>query len=149
MYLKKKHILIKNFKIEKSLFYLKVFILSIFLTTFSKSGYSQEFLKKIESGILKGNAKEMSVYFDKYVNVFILDKTNSYSKNQAEIVIQNFFSKIEPKYIEDVNKGFSQSNQALYYICTLKTNSTQFQVYLFFVIRNATYVLKEIRIEKI
>ncbi len=91
----------------------------------------------------------MSVYFDKYVNVFILDKTNSYSKNQAEIVIQNFFSKIEPKYIEDVNKGFSQSNQALYYICTLKTNSTQFQVYLFFVIRNATYVLKEIRIEKI
>ncbi|HMN32504.1 MAG: DUF4783 domain-containing protein [Chitinophagaceae bacterium] len=112
-------------------------------------GFAQEFLKKIEFALLKGNAKEMSPYFDKYVNVSILEKTNSYSKNQAELVIQNFFSKIEPKHIDDINKGFSQTNQALYYICTLKTSNSQFQIYLFFIIRNATYVMKEIRIEKL
>ncbi len=121
----------------------------IILMTVPTKGFSQEFLKRIEFALLKGNAKEMSPYFDKYVNVSILEKANSYSKNQAEIVIQNFFSKIEPKQIDDINKGFSQTNQALYYICTLKTSNSQFQVYLFFIIRNATYVMKEIRIEKL
>ena len=57
----------------------------------------QEFLKNIEDAIKIGNAKKICAYSDKYIDLTFSENTNTYSKKQAEIIIQKFFSKVEPK----------------------------------------------------
>jgi hypothetical protein len=48
-----------------------------------------------------------------------------------------------------VNKGTSQANNTIYYIGTLSTSSGPYQVYMLFVFKNAAYVIKELRFEKV
>lgn len=124
------------------------FLIAFGMIVSAKELFGQEFLKKIEVSFKNGNAKEISQYFDKYIDITLYDKVNTYNKIQAEFVLQNFFSKIEPKDITNVNKGFSQSNLTLYSIFTLTSNSGNYQIYMFFLIRNNMYLLREIRIEK-
>lgn len=125
---------------------------TVFLTGFfvvlCYTGFSQEFLKNIEKAIRQGKAKDMSVYFDKYIDVSFSEKANTYSKKQAEVIIQKFFTKVEPKDLLNVNKGSSHSNNTFYYIGSLSTGNGNYQIYMFFMVRNNTYVLKELRFEK-
>lgn len=95
-----------------------------------------------------GNAKNLEVYFDHNIDLALADKTAHYSRKQAEAIIQKFFTKVEPKDFTRVNKGTSHANNTIYYIGTLSTSNGPYQVYMFFVLRNATYVLKELRFEK-
>ncbi len=110
--------------------------------------HAQEFLKNIEKAIKQGRATGISPYFDKYIDLSFSEKTNTYSKKQAELIIQKFFTKVEPKDFTNINKGTSHINNTIYYIGTMSTSNGDYQVYMFFAIRNATYFLKEIRFEK-
>lgn len=126
---------------------------SLFLTGFllvlaGNFAYGQEFLKNIEKAIKQGKATGISPYFDKYIDLSFSEKTNTYSKKQAELIIQKFFTKVEPKDFSNINKGTSHINNTIYYIGTMSTSNGDYQVYMFFAIRNATYFLKEIRFEK-
>jgi hypothetical protein len=126
----------------------KIFFTGLLLVYSSSSLYSQEFIKNIEKAIKLGKAKDIALYFDKYIDLSFSEKTNTYSKKQAEVIVQKFFTKVEPKDFTKINKGTSYANNTIYYIGTLETSNGQYQVYMFFVIRNATYYLKEIRFEK-
>ena len=138
----------KHYKIFSILYARIVFLTLIFLTFFTYSLFSQEFLKNIDKKKKKGKAKDMCIYLDKYVDLSFSEKTNRYSKKQAEVIIQNFFNKVEPKDFYKIQKGSSNANSSIFYIGTLNTSNGLYQVYLFFVIKNATYFLKEIRFEK-
>ena len=122
--------------------------MGIFMVVSHQTVFSQEFLKNIERAISQGNAHGMCVYFDKYIDLSFSEKTNSYSKKQAGVIIQKFFTKIEPKDFIKMNKGISHANNTIYYIGTLNTSKGVYQVYMFFIIRNATYYLRELRFEK-
>lgn len=128
--------------------YRKIFLTGIFLFLACQTVFCQDFLKNIEKAIKQGNAKDMCIYCDKYIDLSFSEKTNTYSKKQAEVIIQKFFTKVEPKDFTKVNKGTSHANNTIYYIGTLNTTNGQYQVYMFFIIRNATYYLKELRFEK-
>ena len=114
----------------------------------NQKALSQEFLKNIEHGFKVGNARKICVYFDKYIDVTFSENTKTYSKKQAEVIIQKFFSKVVPKDFSKINKGISHTNNTIYYIGTLTASNGTYQVYMFFLIRNATYYLKELRFEK-
>lgn len=139
-------------KLYKQIFFTalcrKIFFTGLILVLSSNLLYSQEFIKNIEKAIKQGRAKDIGLYFDKYIDLSFSEKTNTYSKKQAEVIVQKFFTKVEPKDFVKINKGTSYANNTIYYIGTLETNNGQYQVYMFFVIRNATYYLKEIRFEK-
>ena len=126
----------------------KIFLTVLSIVCNSLPLFSQEFLSSIEKAFKHGNAKSLEVYFDNHIDVAFSEKTTSYPRKQAEMLIQKFFTKVEPKDFTKVNKGTSHANNTIYYIGTMTTSAGLYQVYMFFVIKNATYVMKELRFEK-
>lgn len=127
----------------------KYFLLSLLSLLWAVSVQAQEFLNNIDRALKQGNAKSLEVYFDNNIDLSFSEKTVSYPRKQAEAAIQKFFTKVEPKDFTKVNKGTSHANNTIYYIGTLSTSNGPYQVYMFFVIKNATYVMKELRFEKV
>lgn len=151
------HLCITNtidFQLNKNIYTLfdllnkKLLCIGTFLLIVSNATFAQEFLKNVEDAFKKGNAKPLSQYFDKFVDITFSENVVTYGNKQAQQVVQKFFNKVEPKNITRIQKGYSHSNNTLYYMGELSTTQGTFQVYLFFVIKNATYYLKEIRFEK-
>ena len=46
---------------------------------------------EIVNAIKSGNSAEVSKYFDNTVEITLPEKSNSYSKSQAELVLHDFF----------------------------------------------------------
>ena len=68
--------------------------------------------------IKSGNAAQMAKFFDASVEISMPDKSNSYSKSQAEMVLKDFFSTNAVKNFEVIHKGENAGSQ--YCIGTLR-----------------------------
>lgn len=109
---------------------------------------AQAFIVNISNGLKEGKAEAISTYFDNTIDLSFSDVTNTYSKKQAEVVLQRFLSKIEPKSYLNNQKGNSAYNNSKFCIGTLATSNGNYKVYMFFILRKDTYYLKELRFEK-
>ena len=90
----------------------------------------------------------MSVYFDNSIDLTFSDETNTYSKKQAEIILQKFFSKVEPKSFNSKRSGESKYNNSKFSIGFLSTSNGEYKVYIFFIQKGKNYYIKEMRFEK-
>lgn len=108
----------------------------------------QEYLKQITQGFRSGNAATVAQYFDKTVDLSFSDETNSYSRKQAEQILQKFFTKIEPREFRNQRIGDSKYNNTRFCIGTLSSSKGDYKVYMFFLNRNGSYYLKELRFER-
>ncbi|HPI53413.1 MAG TPA: DUF4783 domain-containing protein [Chitinophagaceae bacterium] len=109
---------------------------------------AQAFIVNISNGLKEGKAETISTYFDNTIDLSFSDVTNTYSKKQAEVVLQRFLSKIEPKSYLNNQKGNSAYNNSKFCIGTLATSNGNYKVYMFFILRKDIYYLKELRFEK-
>lgn len=96
----------------------------------------------------QGDVESIAVFFDNSIDLTFSDKTNTYSKKQAVVIIQNFFNKIEPKDYIAQQRGKSQSTNTKFNIGTLYTSNGIYKVYMLFIIKKGYYYLKELRFEK-
>jgi hypothetical protein len=55
---------------------------------------AQDYLSTISTALKKGDTRNMGVFLDKTVDLTFSDNTNTYSKKQALVIIQNFLNKI-------------------------------------------------------
>lgn len=110
--------------------------------------HSQDFLKELGKAFKQGKAGDIAAHFDKNVDLFFSEKTTTYTKKEAEQVIRKFFTQVEPTDFMKTNDGASQANNTIFYIGTLNTSYGSYQVYMFFVLKNATYYIRELRFEK-
>jgi hypothetical protein len=92
-----------------------------------------------------GNASQLSKFFDNSVEVSMPDKSNSYSKSQAEMVIKDFFSNNNVKGFEVIHKGENAGSQ--YCIGTLQTGNGAYRTTIFMKQIGGTQVLQELRFE--
>ncbi len=111
------------------------------LTSFSK--YSG--IDEIIVGLKAGNAAQVSKYFDNTVEVTLPEKSNSYSRSQADLVLRDFFSNNTVKGFEVIHKGENAGSQ--YCIGTLLTKSSSFRTTIFMKQKGEKQILQEIRIE--
>lgn len=126
----------------KHFYRLSVFIGAVvMLTSFS----FQKSLEEIVGAMKAGNAAGLAKYFDNYVDVSLPDKSNSYSKSQAAIVMKDFFSNNPVKSFEVKHKGENAGNQ--FCIGVLQTKNTTFRATLFLKQKGEKQFLQEIRIE--
>jgi hypothetical protein len=94
-------------------------------------------------GALKlGNASQLSRYFDSRVDITLPDKSDNYSRTQAEMILRNFFSNSGVKNFEIKYKG--ESNGSHYCIGTLHTRSGDFRTKLFMKNKSGKDVVQEI-----
>ncbi len=135
-------------KIFSDLHVRKHFLIGILLVFVSLSALAQLNLQDIGKAIKQGDAKRLSAYFDKQIDLTFSDKSTTYSKRQAELIIQKFFSKVEPSNFVNALVGGSHSNNTKYIIANMVTSNGVYKVYMFFVQSGSGYVLRELRFEK-
>jgi len=107
----------------------------------------QKNIDAVIAALRSGSASEMSKYFDDNVELTLPDKSDSYSKAQAALIIRDFFSNNGVKGFELKHKGDSPGGQ--FCVGTLQTGTGNFRTNLFMRVKNGKEVVKEIRFQAI
>ena len=117
--------------------------LAIFISVCSFVSLSfTEIVKAIKSG----NSAEVSKYFDNTVEITLPEKSNSYSKSQAELVLHDFFTTNGVKDFEVLHKGDNSGSQ--YCIGNLQTKNGTFRTTIFMKQKGDKQLVQELRFEK-
>ncbi|QDH81496.1 DUF4783 domain-containing protein [Echinicola soli] len=83
--------------------------------------------KEIAISIKAGSSKDLAAFFDRNVELSINGNEGDYSKNQAELVMRDFFKKFTPSDFDIVHRGTS-GNQIEYFIGTYDSTGTKFRI---------------------
>jgi hypothetical protein len=119
----------------------------IVASAFAPEPEPMDIYEEIGKGIRSGNAKSLSVYFAANVDLTILDKEGMYSKQQAELVVQDFFNKHKPNGYTLKHKS-AQPGGAQYCIGSLTTTAGEtYQVYYLLKNIGGTQLIQQFNIE--
>lgn len=94
-----------------------------------------------------GNASQLSKYFDTRVDIALPDKTDNYSRTQAEMVIRDFFNSNGVRDFELKYK--SEKTGSNYCIGTLQTKSGNYRTTLFMKQKGDKLYLQDLNFQKI
>ncbi|HOZ68601.1 MAG TPA: DUF4783 domain-containing protein [Chitinophagaceae bacterium] len=108
---------------------------------------TQQGIDEVIGALKSGNAAELARYLDDNVELTLPEKSDSYSKAQAQVIIKDFFSNNGVKGFELKHKGNSPSGN--FAIGTLQTGSGNFRTNIFMRAKNGKDVVKEIRFQSI
>ena len=116
----------------------------ILLSSFSlqKSG-----IDDVIGALRAGSSTELSKFFDENVEVTLPDKSDSYSKAQALLIVKDFFGNNGVKGFDLKHKGDSPGGH--FCIGTLQTNAGNFRTSVFMKVKNGKEVIKEIKFQSI
>lgn len=95
-----------------------------------------------------GNSSQLSGYFDETVELTLPDKSDSYSKAQAQLIVKDFFSNNGVQGFDLKHKG-GDTQGAHFCIGTLKTSAGNFRTNVFMKLKSGKEVVKEIRFQSI
>lgn len=100
----------------------------------------------VVKAIKAGDATQVSKYFDNTVEITLPEKSGSYSKSQAELVLRDFFALNTVKDFEILHRSDNSGSQ--YCIGNLKTINGVFRTTIFMKLKGSKEVLQELRFEK-
>ena len=102
-------------------------------------------LDDVIGAMKSGSAEQLARYFDNVVEITMPDKSNSYSKSQAEMIMKDFFNNYKVKSFDVLHKGDNGTSN--YCIGNLQTKDGKFRTTLFVKQKGDKQYLQEIRIE--
>ena len=92
-----------------------------------------------------GNATDIARFFDNTIEINTPDKSSSYSKSQAELVLKDFFSSHAVKSFTVIHKGENAGSQ--FCIGTLVTKGGSYRTTIFMKQKGDKQVLQGITFE--
>ncbi len=98
-------------------------------------------INEVITAMRTGNVSQMSKYFDITVDIAMPDKSNTYSKSQAEMVLRDFFNTNGVLRFDEIHK----SDQ--YCIGTLVTRSGSYRTTIMMRQKGTDMLLQGIRFE--
>lgn len=93
-----------------------------------------------------GNAKTLSEYFNQNVELVVPENDNVYSKAQAQLIVNDFFSTHSPQGFSVIHQGGKEGAQ--YVIGNLSTRKGFFRVYFLLKKNDGKDYIHQLRIEK-
>ena len=102
-------------------------------------------IDEIITGLKTGNASQVSKYFDNTVEITLPEKSSSYSRSQADLILRDFFTNNMVKGFQVIHKGENAGSQ--YCIGTLITKNSAYRTTVFMKLKGDKQTLQEIRIE--
>lgn len=130
----------------KFLYMNKIVTLTCFALLFVASAFKPVgALDDVINALRKGNATELAKYVDTNLEISLPAKTDSYSRQQAIVILQDFFSNNGVKNFEVVHRGDNGGSQ--FCIGTLMTKSGNFRTTFFMTEKNGAQLVKEIRFQ--
>lgn len=104
-------------------------------------------LDEVIGALKDGKASELGKYLDDNIELTLPDKSNSYSKAQAVLVLKDFFDNNEVKTFEVKHKGDQNGGQ--YCVGTLQTKSGNYRTTVFMKNKDNKDFVKAIRFQSV
>jgi hypothetical protein len=120
-------------------------IVTFFFVSFISVSVFGQIPAQIGSGLKSGNAKMVASCFNDNVELVILDKENVCSKEQGEMILNDFFNKNKPTDYKLTHQGGTDS---VYGIGKLQTAGASFRIYFVLKTFSGKSLLVQLRIEK-
>lgn len=120
-------------------------ILAVSMILFSFKPYYS--IDDVVAAMRSGNSSDLSKYFDDRVDISLPEKSDTYSKTQAQMIIRDFFSNKGVTGFEVKHKG--EQGGAQFCVGELKTKQGSFRTNLFMRQRGERQVLQEIRFQAV
>ena len=99
------------------------------------------------SSLKTGNATELAKYVDDNIEISLPDKTDTYSRSHAVMILQNFFNSNGVKGFDLKHKGENGPSQ--YCTGTLITRSGNYRTTVFMKTKNGRQLVKEIKFQSL
>ena len=119
----------------------------LFIICISSFAFKADVIDDIASAIRSGNPKNISKYFIENIDLKIVEQENVYSKQQAEAILKDFFTKHIVKSYTVAHKS-EPKNGSQYVIGTLDTSNGKFRTNIFIKTTGAQTLIQQFRIEK-
>ena len=122
--------------------------LPFFLGSFTLStiNFTSSSVNEVVNALKTGNASQVSKYFDNTIDITLLDKSSSYSRSQAELVLKDFFIINGVISFEALHTGDNTGSQ--YLIGNLKTKKGNYRTTVYMKQKADKQVVQELRFEK-
>ena len=125
----------------KKIFTLSCAVLFFLLMAFKPAGGVDDVINALRNG----NATELARYIDNSIEIALPSKTDNYSRQQAVIILQDFFNNNVVKGFEEKHRGDNGGSQ--FCIGTLQTKSGNYRTTFFMTDKNGKQMMKEIRFQ--
>lgn len=125
----------------------KIFCLFLFVMIFlamATPGYGQ-IAAQISNGLKSGDARLIASHFNENVELVILDKEHVCSREQGEMILNDFFSRNRPVDFKLTHQGGSDSG---YGIGKLACANGTFRIYIILKTFSGKSLIVQLRIEK-
>lgn len=123
----------------KNIFKYSIIVLLLLLSSFAS-------IDDVVNAIKNGSASRLSKYFDNTIEITITDKSNTYSKSQAELVLKDFFENNVVKDFEVLYKG--DNTTAGFIVGTLQTRNGVYKTTIYLKQKGTKQLLQELKFEK-
>ena len=120
-----------------------IILLFISIVSFS---FCLEIIDEIATAIREGNPKNISKHFIERIDMKVVEKEDVYSKQQAEMILKDFFTKHPVKSFEIIHKS-APKNGSQYVIGTLITSNGTFRTYFLSKTTGTVNLIQQFRIE--
>ncbi|GAA4805838.1 hypothetical protein GCM10023231_38770 [Olivibacter ginsenosidimutans] len=130
----------------KSAFLIVLFLINSLPVQLSQLG-TADIIDVIANSFRSGDSKELGMHFSTSVSLSILEDNNTYSKNQAEILLHNFFDKYTFRSCKILHKMETNTSNR-YAVLELSDASQKFRVSLSLKNFNGKFLITDIRIDK-
>lgn len=121
-------------------------VLALFLIVLSSMAFRLDIIDDIASAIRSGNPKNISKFFIENIDLKVIEQEDVYSKQQAEMILKDFFSKHAVKSFSVAHKS-EPKNGSQYVIGTLETSNGKFRTYFLIKPVGTQTLIQQFRIE--
>lgn len=124
-------------------------IRSIFLLLIiavSSLAFKADVIDDIAAAIRSGNPKNISKFFIDNIDLKVIEQEDVYSKQQAEMILKDFFTKHAVKSYTVAHKSQPKAGSQ-YVIGTLETSNGKFRTYFLIKTAGAQTLIQQFRIE--
>jgi hypothetical protein len=120
-----------------------IIILIVSITSFA---FAIDVIDDISSAVRSGNPKSISRYFIANIDLKVIAQEDVYSKQQAEMILKDFFTKHPVKAFTIAHKSEPKGGTQ-YVIGTLETETGKFRIYFLIKTTGAESLVQQFRIE--
>lgn len=124
---------------------MKKFFTILFASIALVSFRSSTGIEDVIAALKAGNAAQIANFFDNTVDITLPQKSNSYSKSQAEVILRDFFNNNPVKSFQVIHKGDNAGSE--YCIGKLVTKNGTYRTTIFMKQRGDKQYLQELRLE--
>ena len=103
-------------------------------------------LDEVIGALRSGNATELAKYVDDNIEISLPDKTETYSRSQALMILQDFFTSNGVKSFEIKHKG-TNGGDSQFCIGTLQTKAGAYRTTILMKTKNGRQLVKQIQFQ--